>query len=294
MRNINNSLYTAIITPMLDNGDVDYPSFEKMLRYQAESGAGILILGSTGEGLALDFEEQCEVVKFTCSLGLDTPIMVGVGGYQLQNQIKWIEFCNNQDIDGLLLVTPLYAKPGTLGQINWFNSLLDTAKKPCILYNVPSRTGINLCYQALENIKNHKNVWGIKEASGDFKRFEKYAKIAPNLRMYSGEDAVLPELSNVGAIGLISVVSNIWPNQVKQYVKSSVEKTIDDEAVNIWKQATSACFEVANPIPVKVWLANQGIISSDALRAPLVADELENITSLEVVNNKIKQYYSYI
>ena len=180
--NINNNLYTAIITPMLNNGEIDYISFEKILKFQAESNSGILILGSTGEALALSFEEQCEVIKFTCSLNLNTPIMVGVGGYQLNNQINWINFCNQQNIDSLLLVTPLYAKPGTLGQTHWFETLLDTAQKPCVLYNVPSRTGINLCYKTLETLKNHKNLWAIKEASGDFKRFQKYIAIAPNLK----------------------------------------------------------------------------------------------------------------
>lgn len=96
---INNNLYTAIITPMDENGKIDYSSFEKLLRFQANSKCGILILGSTGEALALSYEEQCQVVEFTCSLGLDSPIMVGVGGYQLDQQIKWINFCNNQKID---------------------------------------------------------------------------------------------------------------------------------------------------------------------------------------------------
>lgn len=288
---INNNLYTAIITPMLDSGKIDYPSFEKMLRYQANAECGILILGSTGEALALSFEEQCEVVKFTCSLNLDTPIMVGVGGYQLEQQINWINFCNQQDIDSLLLVTPLYAKPGTLGQINWFSTLLDTAKKPCVLYNVPSRTGVNLCYDALEKIKDHKNVWAIKEASGDPERFAKYATIAPNLKMYSGEDGMLPELANYGATGLISVIANIWPKQVKQYVKNSVEKSLDNNLKELWQQTADACFEVANPIPVKVWLAECDVIRTNTLRAPLIAAELKSIANLKQLNTRINNYY---
>ena len=288
---INNNLYTAIITPMNDNGDIDYPSFEKLLRFQADSKCGILILGSTGEALALSFEEQCQVVEFTCSLNLNTPIMVGIGGYQLNQQVKWINFCNNQNIDSLLLVTPLYAKPGTLGQTSWFQTLLDTAQKPCIVYNVPSRTGINLCYNALENIKNHKNLWAMKEASGDFERFSKYASIAPNLKMYSGEDAILPELVNYSAIGLISVISNIWPQQTKKYVQESLDKTLNNKVVQIWQQATTACFEVANPIPVKVWLAHKKIIKTNTLRAPLIANELNNINNVKEADAVIKANY---
>ncbi|WP_245323082.1 4-hydroxy-tetrahydrodipicolinate synthase [Francisella sp. LA112445] len=290
--NINKDLYTAIVTPMLENGEIDYCSFERILKYQAESGCGILILGSTGEALALSFEEQCEVVKFTCSLELNTPIMVGVGGSRLDQQIKWIEFCNSENIDCFLLVTPLYAKPGTVGQTNWFRSLLDAAQKPCVLYNVPSRTGVNLSYEALENIKGHKNAWAIKEASGDCERFAKYAQIAPNLRMYSGEDGILPELSNCGAVGLISVISNIWPKQVRSYVKESINKTIQQSHRQTWKDATKACFEVANPIPVKVWLKYNGVIRSSTLRAPLVAEELTDITNLKKANSLVKQSYT--
>ncbi len=292
--NINNNLYTAISTPMDNNGDIDYPSFEKLLRFQADSKCGVLILGSTGEALSLSFEEQRQVVEFTCALDLDTPIMVGVGGYQLNEQIKWVNFCNQQNIDSLLLVTPLYAKPGTLGQLSWFKTLLDTAVKPCILYNVPSRTGINLCYDALDSIKNHENLWAMKEASGDPERFAKYASTAPNLKMYSGEDAILPELVDNGAIGLISVVSNIWPQQAKRYVQESVNKTIKEEVSQLWKQATSACFEVANPISVKVWLNHNNVIKSNKLRAPLLANELNDLNSLNTVNTLINTHYKTI
>lgn len=287
---INNNLYTAIITPMDENGEIDYSSFEKLLRFQADSKCGILILGSTGEALALSYEEQCKVVEFTCSLELDSPIMVGVGGYQLNQQIKWINFCNNQKIDSFLLVTPLYAKPGTLGQTSWFRSLLDTAQKPCILYNVPSRTGVNLSYDTLENLKNHENLWALKEASGDFERFENYIKIAPNLKIYSGEDAILPELVNYGAIGLISVIANIWPQQTKKYVQMSIDKTITNDVAKVWKQATAACFEVANPIPVKVWLTYKEIIKSNTLRSPLIADELNSIKNVKDADTLINTY----
>jgi 4-hydroxy-tetrahydrodipicolinate synthase len=170
--------------------------------------------------------------------------------------------------------------------------LLDAAQKPCVLYDVPSRTGINLSYDALEALKNHKNIWAMKEASGDVKRFCKYATIAPNLKMYSGEDDMLPELVECGAIGLISVISNIWPNQVKQYVEESVAKTLPSNIYEIWKGATLACFEVANPIPTKVWLAHEGVIKTDILRAPLIAKELGNIDNLRKINDLINNYYT--
>ena len=109
--------------------------------------------------------------------------------------------------------------------------------------------------------------------------------------MYSGEDGLLPELANIGAIGLISVISNIWPKQVKSYISDSVNKTIEKHTDDLWKKATAACFEVANPIPVKVWLAYKNIIETSTLRAPLISKELDNVNNLEKVHELINTHY---
>lgn len=284
---INNCLYTAIITPMSDNGSIDFESFEKLIRIQEKANVGVLILGSTGEALNLTEKERYSVVDFVSQLGLNIPVSVGVGGYNLDEQCQWIEYCNKLNFQSFLLVTPIYAKPGTKGQTQWFLELLNKSTKPCMLYNVPSRTGINLCYETLKDIASHKNLWAIKEASGDIERFEKYSKIAPNMRMYTGEDAMVPALAKVGCVGLVSVVANIWPLQTKEYVKAAVNQSISESDISMWNQATAACFEASNPIPVKVFLAENNTISSDKLRAPLLAQELESTENLNKINQQI-------
>lgn len=292
--NINNNTYTAVVTPMFGNGEIDLVSFERLLRKQEQADCGVLILGSTGEALALNYEEQCQVVRFACSLGLKVPLLVGVGGYQLAEQLKWVEFCNAQAIDGFLMVTPIYAKPGTQGQIAWFSALLDKAKKPCMLYNVPSRTGVNLCFDAFAALKNHPNLWALKEASGDISRFKCYVQIASHVHVYSGEDAMMPELAKVGCKGLVSVVSNLWPKEVKAYVETSLRFEADEALSRLWQDATFACFSVANPIPAKAWLAHMGVIDSNSLRLPLIAQELTSIERLQQADAEIQSYYAHI
>ncbi len=288
---MNNIVYTAVVTPMLADGKVDFVSFKNLLSVQGKANCGVLILGSTGEALAMSFEEQCQIVEFAADLNLGVPLLVGVGGYQLPQQLKWIEFCNRRDIDGFLMVTPIYAKPGTQGQIAWFTALLDASHKPCKLYNVPSRTGVNLCFDAFAALKNHPHLWALKEASGDIERFKRYVQIAPRIAVYSGEDAMMPELAMVGAKGLVSVVSNIWSQETKAYVRASLTHKVDETLHKLWQEAAGACFSVSNPIPVKVWLAHTGKIASNTLRLPLIATELASIERLQNADQKIREYY---
>ena len=288
---MNNIVYTALVTPMLDDGKIDFISFEKLLRGQEKANCGVVVLGSTGEALALNYEEQCQVVTFASSLNLVIPLLVGVGGYQLGQQLRWVGFCNQQNIDGFLMLTPIYAKPGTQGQIAWFKALLDHTKKPCMLYNVPSRTGVNLCFDAFLVLKEHPNLWALKEASGDVDRFKRYVNLAPQVVIYSGEDAMMPVLAKVGGKGLVSVVSNIWPKQTKAYVASALAYQADNKLCALWQQVSDACFSVSNPIPTKVWLAHSGKITTSTLRLPLVAEELAGIEQLKKADDQINTYY---
>ena len=126
-------VWTAIITPMDEDGSLDLESFEKILRRQEAAGNAITILGSTGEALNIDESERKQILDFALGLKLKVPIMVGVGGINLHEQTKWIEYLNGLEVDAYLLVVPLYAKPGVHGQYGWFKHLLDTSKRPCML-----------------------------------------------------------------------------------------------------------------------------------------------------------------
>jgi 4-hydroxy-tetrahydrodipicolinate synthase len=176
-------LWTAIVTPLLESGEVDYESFKNILQEQADAKNALVVLGSTGESLNLNLKVKKEIVEFSCAQNLSVPILSGGGGHLLEECLEWLELCNNKSIHAFLLVTPHYAKPGHQGQTHWFKSLMDKSNHPVMLYNVPSRSGTSLHYDAVKDLSSHKNFWAIKEASGKIEDFRKYIQAAPNARM---------------------------------------------------------------------------------------------------------------
>jgi 4-hydroxy-tetrahydrodipicolinate synthase len=288
-----NPLWTALVTPFLDNNQIDFDSLKKVAIAQAQAGNALLLLGSTGEGLALNQDEQIMIVEFICDLQLDTQIMVAVGGYNLVDQIEWVNRCNALSIDAYLLGTPLYAKPGVVGQTQWFKALLDTAKFPCMLYNVPSRSGVEIPIATVQNLQNHPNCWAMKEASGDINTFLSYRKYCPNIELYSGEDAMLPYLVPAGAKGLVSVCANAWPKATNAYVNLCLNDQTST-MFPLWNNAVDALFCVANPIPVKVLMQQQNMISKSQLRPPLTHLELTDSSELLAFDEQINQWLAQV
>lgn len=282
-------LWTAIVTPFDQQGNIDYKSLTAVANAQAAAGNGIVVLGSTGEGLALTSHEQYAIVEHVCQLHLNTPIMVAVGGYNLVEQKAWIERCNPLKIQAFLLGSPLYAKPGPVGQTHWFSTLLDSAKHPCMLYNVPSRSGSSIPLATLSELQNHPNCWALKEASGDLNTFLAYRQHCPEVELYSGEDAMLPYLVAAGAKGLVSVCANAWPEATHQYVEDCLQGHTQ-HLFPLWKNAVESLFSVANPIPVKIIMHQQGVISCPVLRAPLTHLELENHANVIAANEEISEW----
>jgi 4-hydroxy-tetrahydrodipicolinate synthase len=282
-------LWTAIITPFDHHGKIQFQDFEKLLKRQEEAGNGILILGSTGEALALSESEKKSVVQFSCSLNLQVPLMVGVGGYDLSQCLEWIEFCETMPLSAYLMVTPLYAKPGPIGQLQWFQYLLKKTKRPSMLYNIPSRAGVKLHFQTWEKLIEHpeSSLWAIKESSGnldDFSQFcslsERFQKEDSPLAIYSGEDPLVSFSCQLGGAGLVSVVSNIWPKWAHDVVKKSLQGNLSVEELKKWRKASSALFTVTNPIPAKIISHEMGLISTPQLRMPLTSDEWVNGSSM--------------
>jgi 4-hydroxy-tetrahydrodipicolinate synthase len=287
----NTVLWTALVTPFLENGAIDFDALAIIATEQAEAGNGIVLLGSTGEGLALTSVEKTQIVEFVCQLKLNTPLMVAVGGHNLPEQTAWVEQCNQYPIDAYLLGSPVYAKPGVVGQTQWFKKLLSTAKFPCMLYNVPSRCCAEIPLQTVKNLSGHENFWAIKEASGDINKFLAYRQAVPKVSMFSGEDAMLPYLVNAGVKGLISVCANAWPAATKRYVQLSLASQTQT-LFPLWNNAIASLFTVANPIPVKILMHLQGSISLPNLRAPLTHLELESTVILQTFNQHINTWFT--
>lgn len=269
------SVWTAVVTPMNEDSSVNYDDLKSVLQAQAAAGNAITILGSTGESLNIDESEKRQILEFAIDLKLGVPLMVGVGGINLNTQLEWIDYLNTLEVDNYLLVVPLYAKPGAEGQYGWFKALLDRANKPCTLYNVPGRTAAKMSLTAVKKLSGHPNFWGIKEASGSAEEFVEYSKAAPQAVMLSGDDPLLPAFSKLGAKGVISVAANVWPVATHEIANQCLEGTFKDD--DMWSQATAALFCASNPVPVKALMSDLGQIKTPELRLPLSSKDMLDI-----------------
>ena len=285
----NYKLWTALITPFKPNLKVDYNSLSKILLEQKSANNGLLILGSTGEALNISLEDRKQIVDFVIDQKLDLPIMVGVGGQQLQEQKQWIKWLESRNIDAYLMVTPIYSKPGTEGQVDWFNELMDISTKPVMLYNVPGRASMELSFEAVTRLKGHRNFWAIKEASGSVEKMKKYLNASGNAPVFCGDDILMSEFANNGSCGLISVASNTWPKETHLYVDHCLKGKI--ESIDLWKSAGGSLFIASNPVPAKALLASEKRIAHDTMMPPLSRKDLKNLKRLNNESTKIKNWY---
>lgn len=137
----------------------------------------------------------------------------------LHQALKWLDFYREMPIHGYLMTTPVYTKPGIMGQTLWFEKLLEKAHVPAMLYNIPSRAGVNLHTETVRNLSSHEKFWAIKDSSGTVDTLIEYKKVAPNIEVFCGDDNMILDMAVCGATGPVSVASNIWPRIVHKYVK---------------------------------------------------------------------------
>lgn len=284
-------LWTAIITPLNEDCSVDFESLGTLLKDQNDANNGILILGSTGEALNLDSEEKKDILHFALEQKLNVPLMVGVGGINQKETLNWISYLESLPVHAYLMVTPPYAKPGPVGQTNWFKTLLGASTRPSVLYNVPGRTGTSLSLDTVENLKTHPLFFGIKEASGSTQDFKNYFDRASGKTLYCGDDALLPEFSELGALGLISVAGNLWPKATRLYVDLALENKLTEDEKVLWRNSSKALFLASNPVPVKVLLKQIGQIKTSKVRPPLSDEEKFDWNKLNTVHAAITNWY---
>lgn len=289
----NYPLWTAMVTPMNEDTTVDYDSFEKVLRKQEEAGNGVLILGSTGEGLNLTDQEKREIVKFVKLLNLSVPLMAGLGGHHFEAQKEFIAYCDDIGVDAFLIVAPIYAKPGKEGQLAWFSSLMRETKTPCMIYNVPSRTGIHMNPDVpAQLVKTFPNYMGLKEASGSIEKFKEFRNAASGSKLYCGDDSLIKDFVAEGAIGLVSVASNAWPQQARKFLELHLQKKLD-QTFPEWVESVDLFFDAPSPIPVKTLMQHKRWIATDTVRLPLSCDDLKSETeeALLEADTKINTWF---
>lgn len=285
-------LWTAIVTPFNEDLTVDYPSFKNLLNEQEAASNGILVLGSTGEALNIATETKKEIIDFTLEQKLKSPIMIGVGGHNFEQTKNWVEYLNTKTVDCLLMVTPIYAKPGDEGQYHWFKSLMDITTKPVMLYNVPGRTGTSLSLEAVKRLSHHKNYWSIKEASGSVEKFKEYLVASNNKPVYCGDDGLFPDFANNGSAGLVSVSSNVWPKETNKYVELCLNQSFDHK--QLWEESANSLFIASNPVPAKALLEIENRISFNTMMPPLAASDLKDTVLIKQSNINIKNWYKEI
>ena len=278
----------AIVTPMKDNQDVNYDKLEEMINEQIAAGTdAIVIAGTTGESSTLTMEEHHDVIKAAVEFTKHRiPVVAGTGSNCTRTAIQLSQEAEEAGVDGLLIVTPYYNKATQQGLIGHYSQIADNTKCPIIMYNVPGRTGCNLLPETVaELFKTKENIVGLKEATGNLAQASQTMYLTDGeIDMYSGEDGLVVPLMSIGAIGVISVWSNVAPAKVHQMCDSFFKGDIET-ARQIQREGlplVDALFSEVNPIPVKKALNLMGK-EVGPLRSPLCEMSEANAVKLAEV-----------
>ena len=267
---------TALITPMNETG-VDYAAFEKLINWQIEEGIDALVIcGTTGESSTLSDAEHRQVLKFALDVAKGrVPMIAGTGSNDTSYAIELTRYACEIGYDAMLVVTPYYNKTTQKGLVAMFNAIADASTKPIILYNVPSRTGVNIEPATYVELAKHPNIWAIKEASGNISKIvQTAALVGDKLDIYSGNDDQIVPILACGGKGVISVLSNPAPKATSLMCKKFFDGDIAGamEMQIKYLPLTNALFSEVNPIPVKAAMAAMGFCEN-RVRLPLVPME---------------------
>lgn len=268
---------TALVTPMTETGAVDYDAFRRLIDWQIEQGInGLVICGTTGEGSTLTDEEHRQVLTFALQVANGrVPMIAGTGSNDTAYAIALTKFACELGYDAVLVVTPYYNKTTQKGLVAMYTAIADASSKPVILYNVPSRTGINIEPETYAALADHPNIAAIKEANGNISKLvQTAALVGDKLDIYSGNDDQIVPIMAMGGMGCISVLSNVIPTETV----AMADKFFAGDVAGAAKMQCDfmplvrSLFCESNPIPVKAAMAAMGFCEN-YLRLPLVPME---------------------
>lgn len=276
----------AIVTPFHEDKTVNFEKFGELIEDQIAGGTdAIVVCGTTGESSTLTHEEHLEVIKYCVEkVAGRIPVVAGTGSNCTETAIYLSAEAEKYGVDGVLLVTPYYNKATQFGLFQHFKAIADSIKVPCILYNVPSRTGCNIQPEtAVRLCTEVENIVGIKEASGDISQIAKLMSLADGkVDLYSGNDDQIVPILSLGGIGVISVLSNVAPRQTHEICQKFFDgdvagsRQMQLDAMDL----CNALFCEVNPIPVKTALNMMGM-GAGAFRMPLCEMDEANAKRLE-------------
>ncbi len=264
---------TALITPMNANG-VDYDSFGRVIDWQLEQGINALVIaGTTGEGSTLDDAEHKAVVKFAVErIAGRCPVIAATGSNDTRYAVQLTKYCCEIGADAMLVVTPYYNKTTQAGLIKSYTTIADNSTKPLIIYNVPSRTGVNVEPETYAALADHPMIAGIKEANSNIEKIVKTARlVGDKLDIYSGNDDQIVPILSMGGKGVISVLSNPMPKKTMEICDKFFAGDIKGAAALQCEMLPmiNALFSEVNPIPAKAAMAAMGFCEN-YVRLPLI------------------------
>ena len=279
-------LFTALITPFNNDKSIDYISLEKLVTEQVEANVdGIVILGTTGESPVVGENESNEIIKVAVKIAKDKiKIIVGTGSNNTSQAIKKSIKAQELGADAILSVNPYYNKPPQEGMYQHFSQIADSVNIPIILYNIKGRTAINIETDTLVRLASHTNIIGVKEASGDLTQIMDVINNTPkDFFVLSGDDSLTLPLMSLGGHGVVSVISNIFPREMKNIVWQCFTNNFEvarQSHYRLLKFMNALLSVSSNPIPVKTILAYMEKIKEE-FRLPLHA--LDNQKKKEII-----------
>jgi 4-hydroxy-tetrahydrodipicolinate synthase len=253
-----NGTGVALVTPFLKSGKVDYASLQNLLEHAATGVDYFVVMGTTGESATITKEEKIDILKFVKQNNTKKlPIVFGLGGNSTAEVVSQINDMNWKGITALLSVSPYYNKPSQEGIVQHFNAVADASPVPVILYNVPGRTSSNLTADTILRLADHKNIIGVKEASGNLEQCMRIARHAPkDFMLISGDDLLTTPIMAIGGVGVISVLANAFPKIFSSITKAAFNKDFRTASHETFKllDINGLMYEEGNPTGVKYLL----------------------------------------
>lgn len=278
---------SALITPFKPSNDIDEECYEKLIKRQIKYGMDACVpVGTTGESATLTHQEHMRCIEIAVNVckGSGVKVLAGAGSNSTAEAIQIAQFAQKSGADGILCVSPYYNKPTQEGLYQHYKAVADSVDLPLMLYNVPSRTGVNIEVEtAIRLFEDVKNIFAIKEASGSMERIIELDQNASEMGIFSGEDAInYPILAN-GGKGVISVTGNLLPDKISQLTKYALNKDMtNSKRINNELYAINrVLFCESNPIPIKAAMYLAGLIQNLQYRLPLVAPSKEHMDLIE-------------
>lgn len=280
------NVITASITPFDENLEIDFKEFEKLLIYLENHSDSILVFGTTGESPTLSIEEKIKIAEFA-KRTTKLPVIANISSNDTQKSLKELELLEKTGVDGFLVTTPYYNRPPQDALYNYFSTIASKTSKPIIIYNIPSRTGVDLDPKTIAELSKINNIVGLKQSHNDITKISDILSLSPRFTIYSGDDILTLPAISLGAKGVISVSSHIAGKLIKKMILSfeinqKESKAIYYQLYDLFK----VLFITTNPIPVKYALSLLGFKVNN-LRPPLRRAKPEECNKIKEVIESI-------